>query len=70
MKQSGVSQIEDTYKDPKKAFEETRKTLLFVSEKLNQGLDELDKINKLDEGLEEMNKLSIFNEYKHMIINL
>ena len=70
MKQAEVTQIEDTYKDPEKAYEETKKTLLFVSKKLNQGLDELGKINKLNKGLEEMNKLSIFNEYKQMIINL
>jgi hypothetical protein len=38
--------VEDTFKDPEKALEETKKVLFYVSEKLNRGQAEAEKLNK------------------------
>jgi hypothetical protein len=38
--------VEDTFKDPEKALAETKKVLFFVSEKLNRGKAEAEKLNK------------------------
>lgn len=38
--------VEDTFKDPEKALEETKRVLFFVSEKINKGKQEAAKLNK------------------------
>jgi hypothetical protein len=37
----------DTYSDPYEAYEETKKTLAFVSSKLNTGTSELEYVKKV-----------------------
>lgn len=44
--------VEDTFEDPRKALEETKKALFFVSEKLNKGKAEVTKISKFSEAEE------------------
>ena len=53
----------DTYEDPEAAYEEAKRTLAFVSAKLNQGADELAHVQQITEhvarplqSLEKMNK--------------
>lgn len=53
----------DTYEDPMDAYEEARKTLAYVSVKLNQGTSELDHVQQISKNvteplrsLEKMNK--------------
>ena len=36
---------QDTYNDPRMAYKETEKALQMLSEKLNQGIEEMEKIN-------------------------
>jgi len=38
--------VEDTFSDPEKALEETKKVLFFVSQKLNKGKEEVSRLNK------------------------
>jgi len=50
--------VEDTFGDPEKALEETKKVLYFVSEKLNKGKEEasrLKKFNKAEEVVRNSN---------------
>lgn len=70
----------DTYDDPQLAYLETRKALLIVSEKLNEGTQNLQALGKLDQGInsltpvfsfgpgiQHLNKLSKFNETIELI---
>lgn len=65
----------DTYQNPKLAYNETRKALLMVSEKLNEGTSNLEKLNSFNKGMESLRpvitigpdlqhleKLSTFND--------
>jgi len=54
--------IEDTFDDPRKAYAETIKALLMVSEKLNSGTDQMKDLTKLDKGLQEAGKMLTFNK--------
>ena len=69
------ARFKDTYNDPMLAYLETRKALILVSEKLNEGTQNLQTLNKLDKGInnltpvfsfgpgiQHLNKLSKFNE--------
>ncbi len=38
--------VVDTFSDPEKALEETKRVLYFVSEKLNKGKEEVSRLNK------------------------
>ena len=53
--------VEDTFKDPKKALEETKKALFLVSEKLNKGKEEVSRLYKFKKA-EEVVKNSNYKE--------
>ena len=57
----------DTYKDPNLAYAETKKTLLYVSEEMNKGMDKLEKLSKFHKSINELEKISDFNKYQSMI---
>jgi hypothetical protein len=50
-------QIRDTYSDPQLAYAETQKALLFVSQKMNQGMKPLNHITKINSGTEQLKNL-------------
>jgi len=54
--------IDDTYKDPKVAYLEAKKALLYISEKFNQGTRNLEVVNSLDKGLTELKPVSAYNK--------
>lgn len=54
--------IDDTYKDPKVAYQEAKRVLLYISEKFNQGTGSLDAVNSLDKGLTELKPVSAYNK--------
>ena len=56
------TKIEDTFDDPRKAYAETVKALLMVSEKINTGTNQMKDLNKLDEGLKNAGKMLTFNK--------
>ena len=45
---------EDTYTDPKKAFEETKKALMMLSSRLNEGTRQVEKLETFQEVQEEI----------------
>ena len=49
--------MEDTYSDPKLAFEETKKALLMISKGFTQAENETRKINLFNEAQEEIQKI-------------
>ncbi len=46
----------DTYEDPKKAFEETKRALLMVSSRLNQSGEYATEFSKFDESQNKLNQ--------------
>jgi hypothetical protein len=52
----GVAQVEDTYQDPKLAFEETKKALLMISKSFGTAEAEARKINLFNEAKNEIEK--------------
>jgi hypothetical protein len=53
--------IGDTFEDPQKAYAETVKVLLLVSEKLNSGTNKMKSMGKFNKGLEDAGKMTNFN---------
>lgn len=54
--------LKDTYTDPQQAYEETRKVLLYVSEKMNEGTSPLAGISKMNQSMENLQKLNNLNK--------
>ena len=50
--------MQDTYNNPEIAYKHTKKTLLFVSAKLNEGTKDLYAIGKLDEATKPLSNIS------------
>jgi hypothetical protein len=77
--QRSSSKATDTYTDPKLAYLETQKALLYVSEKMNKGIkplsnvakinsatSQLKSLEKMDRSLEMLNLVSIINVSSNM----
>jgi hypothetical protein len=60
-------QIEDTYSDPHLAYIETQKALLFVSQKMNKGIEPLSKISKINTGAEQLKNLEKMDKSLNML---
>jgi hypothetical protein len=59
---TGKPAYEDTIDDPYLAYEETKKTLLYISEKLNYGTRELENIDKLNNSVQKLRTVSKLNQ--------
>ena len=59
---TGKPEYKGTIEDPYMAYEETKNTLLYISEKLNYGTRELDNINKLNSSIQKLNTVSKLNQ--------
>ena len=56
-----------SYTDPKLAYIEARKTLAYVSARMNKGTEKLQKLETFNTGIEKMNNLSILpTQFKSM----
>jgi len=55
-------QWEDTYEDPVQAYEEVRQTLIYVSEKLNTGTSELQRVKEVNKASDPLKSLSKINK--------
>lgn len=51
------NRIKDTYDDPRIAYMETQKALMFVSQKMNKGMEPLSNISKINTGREQLKKI-------------
>jgi len=47
----------DTYTDPRVAYAEVQKTLLYVSQKMNQGIKPLNAVNKMNSAVKPLESL-------------
>jgi hypothetical protein len=54
---AGNNRLKDTYSDPQLAYAETQKALLFVSQKMNQGMKPLANITKITSGSGQLKNL-------------
>ncbi|HER09290.1 MAG TPA: hypothetical protein ENO20_10320 [Bacteroides sp.] len=52
----------DTYEDPVEAYEEARNAMMYVSEKLNDGTEELRHIRQVQKSAEPLQQLSKINK--------
>jgi hypothetical protein len=60
----------DTFTDPQLAYQEARRTLLYVSQNLNKGIEPLQNVNKINTGtrhLKSLNKLDHSLEMLNMV---
>jgi hypothetical protein len=53
---------EDTFQDPQQAYAETKKTLLYISNYMNQKTASLKYISEIDRSLKKINKISELNK--------
>jgi len=73
------SREKDTYSDPQLAYAEAQKTLLYVSQKMNQGIKPLNAVskinagakplkslNKLDHSMDMLNRVSFMNQSSNL----
>ncbi len=59
---TGKHEYSDTIEDPQLAYEETKKALSYISEKLNYGTRELVNIDKLNSGVQKLGTVSKLNK--------
>jgi hypothetical protein len=55
---TGRPKYHGTIEDPYLAYQETKRTLLYISEKLNYGTKELNNISKINEGMQKLEPVS------------
>jgi hypothetical protein len=56
------SKYHDTIEDPYLAYQETKRTLLYISEKLNYGTKELNNISRINEGMQKLEPVTKLND--------
>jgi hypothetical protein len=59
---TGRSKYHDTIEDPYLAYQETKRTLLYISEKLNYGTKELNNISRISESMQKLEPVSKLND--------
>lgn len=57
-----LTKYKDTFDNPDLAYLETQKTLLYISEKLNNGTRELNNLTKFEKGTKELGKLNLMEK--------
>lgn len=57
----------DTFSDPYLAYQEAKKTLLYVSEKLNTGMEPLSNIDKINSGNEALKSFEAIEKNLEMV---
>ena len=56
------NQMADTYDDPIEAYEEAKRTLVYVSAKLNSGTHELKRVQQVSKSVDPLKSLSKINK--------
>lgn len=64
---SGNRELKDTYTDPRLAYAETQKALMFVSQKMNDGMKPLNNINKMNSGTGQLRNLEKMDKSLEML---
>lgn len=60
-------ELKDTYNDPQLAYQETQKALMYVSQKMNRGLEPLNNVAKINTGTEQLRNLGKMDESLGML---
>lgn len=53
---------QDTYDNPKLAYAEAKRALLYISQKLNKGTEPLSHVSKLNTGMDELSSISSLHD--------
>jgi hypothetical protein len=61
------SGLKDTYSDPQLAYLETQKALLFVSQKMNKGIEPLSNLSKISSGSEQLKNIEKMDKSLEML---
>jgi hypothetical protein len=61
------NRLKDTYSDPRLAYYETQKTLLYISQKMNKGIQPLSNISKINSSTRHLKKLEKIDESMGML---
>lgn len=51
----------DTYEDPKVAYEQVKRTLMYISQNLNKGTKSLEHVSRINQGMVEFSTFSSFS---------
>lgn len=54
--------VKDTYQDPKEAYVEATKVLLYVAEKLNKGTSRLEPVARFETGLQNLKPVTAYDK--------
>lgn len=65
--QARSSAVTDTYADPKIAYLEAQRALMYVSQKMNKGIDPLYNVSKINAGTEQLKALEKMDESMGML---
>jgi hypothetical protein len=60
LKYKQTDTLKDTYEDPRIAYLEAQKVLMYVSETLNKGTEKLEPVSNIEKGSNEMSIFSTF----------
>jgi hypothetical protein len=58
---SSNNALADSYNDPKLAYEQMKRTLLYISQNLNHGTEKLQHVSKINQGFSGLSAFSSFN---------
>lgn len=61
------SESKDTYADPQLAYQETQKALIYISQKMNQGLEPLNNVSKINTGANQLRNIGKMDESLGML---
>jgi len=65
--QTKINNVKDTFTDPQLAYNETQKTLLYVSQKMNKGIEPLANISKINTGTNKLKTLEKIDQSLGML---
>lgn len=60
-------EVKDTYDDPQLAYQETQKALMYISQKMNRGLEPLNNVSKINTGTDQLRNLGKMDESLGML---
>ncbi|MBN1791863.1 MAG: hypothetical protein JW830_15290 [Bacteroidales bacterium] len=65
--QARSNAVRDTYSDPQIAYQEAQRALMYVSQKMNKGIDPLSNVSKINAGTEQLKVLQKMDESMGML---
>lgn len=69
IKNPGNQHLKDTYSNPGTAYIAAQKAIFMVSANLNNGLDQMQKLQNFQKGLKDIEKFSQFYKFQQIVMN-